>query len=613
MMKRRNIAKHLIGVTKPVLWPLFFSSLARIVDQILAIVLIALGAWGLTTIGLDLAAETPDTTAISHTAGIVFGSMVGIAFIKAIMRYLEQFLGHLVAFRALELLRTDFFNKIWPQAPAIQHTTKSGDLLARATKDNDRIEVFFAHTWAPAVAAVVVPVATLIWLGCVINGTLALVIAPFVILAAYVVPFAFSEPAHRAARNMLRIRGNLTQHITDTTQGMREVLGFAYGPRRLAEMDHISQATGQASVANRVTSAVRRSLCEGLRIFAVVTTALVGVTLVQNGTLGLPALAISITVALGIFNSARGTEDFADDLERSFAAAERMITVKERTPYVPETGAAMPHGDIDTIAFHNVTFTYPGITDTVRELDPATQHHKSPAQHKRALDNVSLEFPGGEHTAIVGISGSGKSTLVHLLLRHFDPDDGKITINGIPTTSIAPDSLRTDITEVSQNSHLFNTTVAENLRLANQDASDAELWDALTVAGLAKDIAHSPHQLDTRVGEFGTELSGGQVQRLTIARALLTDAKVFVLDEYTSHLNTELAEEVGTRLKAARPDATYIEITHQPASALLADHIVVMESGKIVERGTPHDLQQRPDSVFNHLLQRWDNNTCTNA
>lgn len=613
MIKRRDIARHLIGVTKPVLWPLFFSSLARIVDQILAIVLIALGAWGLTTIGLDLAAETPDTAAISHTAGVVFGAMVGIALIKAIMRYLEQFLGHLVAFRALELLRTDFFNKIWPQAPAIQHTTKSGDLLARATKDNDRIEVFFAHTWVPAVAAVVVPVATLIWLACAINGTLALVIAPFVILAAYVVPFVFSEPAHRAARTMLRIRGDLTQHITDTTQGMREVLGFAYGPRRLAEMDKLSAAAGRASFPNRVTSAVRRSVCEGLRIFAVVTTALVGFTMVRDGALDLPSLAISVMVALGIFSSARGTEDFADDLERSFAAAERMITIKERTPYVPDQGSAMPTASIDSISFQNVSFTYPGITDTVRDLDPEAEDTSAPAKHKLALDDVSIEFPGGEHTAIVGISGSGKSTLVHLLLRHFDPDKGTIAINGIPTTDIAPDSLRTEITEVSQNSHLFNTTVAENLRLANQDATDDELWDALTVAGLSKDIAEAPHKLDTRVGEFGTELSGGQVQRLTIARALLTDAQVFVLDEYTSHLNSELAEEVGARLKAARPDATYIEITHQPASALLADHVVVMESGRIVEQGTPADLQQREDSVFNHLLRRWDDNTCTNA
>ncbi|HHY07312.1 MAG TPA: ABC transporter ATP-binding protein [Corynebacteriales bacterium] len=612
-MKRRELAGHLIGVTKPVLWPLFFSSLARIVDQILAIVLLAVGAWGLTTIGSDLAGPSPDATAISHTAGIVFGSMVGIALIKAIMRYLEQFLGHLVAFRALELLRTDFFRKIWPQAPALQHTTKSGDLLARATKDNDRIEVFFAHMWAPAVAAIVVPVTALLWLGFAVNGTLALVIAPFVALAAYVVPFVYSGPAHRAARTMLRVRGDLTQHITDTTQGMREVLGFAYGPRRLAEMDKLSAAAGQAALANRVTSALRRTACEALRLLAVVTTAVVGVGLVRDGVLDIPALSIAITVALGVFSSARGTEDFADDLERSFAAAERMITVKERPPYVSDTGSTMPEGRIDKISFTNVSFSYPGITDTVRDLDPTTPNKDASVGKKTALTDVSLDFAGGKHTAIVGISGSGKSTLVHLLLRHFDPDTGEITINGVPTTTIAPDNLRTEVTEVSQHSHLFNNTVAENLRLANPKATDAELWEALQVAGLDQDIARTPQKLNTRVGEFGTELSGGQVQRLTIARALLTDAKVFVLDEYTSHLNSELADEVSARVKAARPDATFIEITHQPASALLADHIVVMEAGRIVEQGTPAALQQQKDSIFNHLLQRWSSNTCTNT
>ena len=165
MIKRSELAHQLISVTKPVMWPLAFSTLCRIIDQTLGIVLISLGAWGLATIGMEYTHPTPDTGFVSHTAGVTFGWMIGIAFIKALMRYLEQFLGHFCAFRSLELLRTDFFNKIWPQAPAIQHTTKSGDLLARATKDNDRIEVFYAHTGAPAVAAVVVPLGTLIWLG----------------------------------------------------------------------------------------------------------------------------------------------------------------------------------------------------------------------------------------------------------------------------------------------------------------------------------------------------------------------------------------------------------------------------------------------------------------
>ena len=407
---------------------------------------------------------------------------------------------------------------------------------------------------------------------------------------------------------MLRVRGDLTQHITDTTQGMREVLGFAYGPRRLAEMDKLSAAAGQAALANRVTSALRRTACEALRLLAVVTTAVVGVGLVRDGVLDIPALSIAITVALGVLICA--ARDFADDLERSFAAAERMITVKDATLCVEHW---LHHAGGESTNLPQWSFSYPGITDTVRDLDPTTPNKDASVGKKTALTDVSLDFAGGKHTAIVGISGSGKSTLVHLLLRHFDPDTGEITINGVPTTTIAPDNLRTEVTEVSQHSHLFNNTVAENLRLANPKATDAELWEALQVAGLDQDIARTPQKLNTRVGEFGTELSGGQVQRLTIARALLTDAKVFVLDEYTSHLNSELADEVSARVKAARPDATFIEITHQPASALLADHIVVMEAGRIVEQGTPAALQQQKDSIFNHLLQRWSSNTCTNT
>lgn len=606
MIKRSELARQLVSVTKPVMWPLILSTLCRIVDQVLGIILLSLGAWGLVTIGLEYTHPTPDTATISHTAGVTFGWMIGIAFIKALMRYLEQFLGHFCAFRSLELLRTDFFNKIWPQAPAIQHTTKSGDLLARATKDNDRIEVFYAHTGAPAVAAVVVPLGALIWLGASISWIAALIILPFVALAAYVVPFAFSGPAHRAARHMLRVRGDLTQHLTDTTQGMREVLGFGYGPRRLTETDAISQQVGEAAFANRLTSGIRRSLCEGLRLFAVLTTVLVGANAVRDGSLSLPDLAICATVALCVFTPARGTEDFADDLERSFAAAERMSIIKYREPFVPEGGDPMPEGPINTISFRNVTFTYPGMTDTVRDLDDADRGVTVQRVRKQALRDVSVDFPGGQHTAVVGVSGSGKSTMVHMLLRHFDPDAGEITINGAPTTRINPDDLRTAVTEVSQASHLFNTSIAENLRLAKIDATDDELWDALRVAGMEHDVQNSPRGLDTPVGEFGTELSGGQVQRLTIARALLTDAQVLVLDEYTSHLNQELAHQVGEQVKAARPNATIIEITHQPASALDADNVIVMEAGRIVEQGEPHALAADKNSILARLLQRWD-------
>lgn len=606
MIKRSELAHQLISVTKPVMWPLAFSTLCRIIDQTLGIVLISLGAWGLATIGMEYTHPTPDTGFVSHTAGVTFGWMIGIAFIKALMRYLEQFLGHFCAFRSLELLRTDFFNKIWPQAPAIQHTTKSGDLLARATKDNDRIEVFYAHTGAPAVAAVVVPLGTLIWLGVHISWTAALIILPFVALAGYVVPFAFSGPAHRAARHMLRVRGDLTQHLTDTTQGMREVLGFGYGDRRLAETDRISEEVGNAAFANRLTSGIRRSLCEGLRLFAVVTTVLVGADAVRRGDLSIPHLAICATVALGVFTPARGTEDFADDLERSFAAAERMSVIKYREPFVPEGGDPLPAGPIDTISFHHVSFAYPGMTDTVRDLDDADRGVEVQRVRKPALRDVSVDFPGGQHTAVVGVSGSGKSTLVHMLLRHFDPDSGDITINGATTTSINPDDLRAGITEVSQSSHLFNMSIADNLRLAKVDATDAELWEALRIAGMDKDVQENPRGLDAPVGEFGKELSGGQAQRLTIARALLTDAHVLVLDEYTSHLNPELARQVGESIRAARPTDTIIEITHQPASALDADNVIVMEEGRVVEKGDPHTLAADNTSTFAHLLQRWD-------
>ena len=509
----RDVVTWLTGITRPVHPPLYFSAVMRIVHLVADMGLFAVAAGGMVAVV---------TSGWSVRAWL--GWLVGLALVQAVTFYLEQFSGHYVAFKALEVLRTHAFSRLWPKAPAVVSHSRTGDVLASLTRDVDRIEVVYAHTFAPVVAAFLAPLIAVV----------------------------------------LGLRRELAAHVTDSVFGAAEVVGYGRQHDRMAEMARLDAQIAEGSAKARRYVAIRRAACVAAAMGIVVSVSLMAIH-EGVGAVGVCALAAA---GLRIVEGPRGIEDAVGYLDHSLAAARRLWQISHSPMEVVDGPQELRLDHAPAVEWRDVTFSYRNADGTA--LAPA-------------LEGVSLSVPAGGHVVVTGASGSGKTTLVNLLLRHHDPDSGQVLLDGEPVSSFTLDSLRRAIAVVSQRVELLNASIADNLRLAVPDATDDELWGVLDEVGLAAEVRGMDHGLETVIGPRGIRLSGGQAQRLTVARAILQRPKVLVLDEFTASLDPRLAAEVRTNLARCLPGVTVVEISHGQ------DHdgeVVAMDMGHIVEPAT---------------------------
>ena len=561
-----ELVRWLMSITQPVHRPLLASTAMRVIQMLLDVALFATAGAAITATGMWLVKGGAPVN-----IPLVLTVLVVIAVAKAVGRYLEQFLGHFVAFKALELLRTHVFSTLWPKAPAILNRSRSGDLLASLTRDVDRIEVFYAHTFAPIVSAFVVPVVTLVAMAGVANVKVTLIPGLCLLLALTVVPGWGWRRALTATARTLGVRRAIAHHVTDSVYGREDVVGYGYADRRIAELDRLGEdVTRYARTPARI-NATRRALAAALMLVASVNVIITGVNS------GVPIVVIAGICAgmLRLFEAPRGIEDAVGYLDHSLASARRLYDISHEPMRVSDGVEDTLAPTAASVTWEHVSYRYPQRDSAASEAMPL------------ALDDVTIEVPAGDHAVIVGASGSGKTTLIQMLLRFDDPDRGRVLISGIPVTRYTLDALRHRVALVSQRSELLAATVADNLRLANPDATDAMMWRVLDIAQLGNDIRAMPDGLDTRVGTAGTALSGGQAQRLCLARALLTEPAVLILDEFTAHVDDALDQDMRRHLLDALNDTTIIEITHRRSVADTAAHLIRIDRGRVVEERRP--------------------------
>lgn len=557
----RELVRWLLGITRPVHPPLLLSLLCRIANLSLDLALFATAAGGVVQIATG-----------GGSVSKLMIVLIVLALAKASFYYLEQFTGHYVAFKALELLRTFVFSKLWPKAPAVVSHSRSGDVLASLTRDVDRIEVVYAHTFAPVVSAYVVgPIAVVLagsWVGWSHVWVLALCLA----IALLVVPYAEMRKAFRATDATLERRRDLSHHVSDSVFGLSEVIGYGREAERQEQMDALGARVAESAGVAKGTAARRRGANVTLMMVSTFSIVWLGV-----GSLELPVVAALAAATLRIFEGPRGVEDATGYLDHSLSAARRLWHMANAPERVLDGPEVLELDQAPAIRFADVSYAYPSADGL--ELDDA-------------ISGIDLEIPAGGHAILVGRSGSGKSTLVQLLLRYDDPQSGSIQIDGTPVQNWTLNSLRTNVVAVSQRNQVLTTSLRENLLLGAPNATDEELWEALTVAGFADEVRAMPEGLDTFAGPGGSALSGGQVQRLCLARALVMRPKVLVLDEFSANLNVDLEDEIRASLTAWDPDLTIIEVTHRLRATAHADIVAVLDRGRIVLAGSPQEVTQ---------------------
>ncbi|MGW0842284.1 ABC transporter ATP-binding protein [Streptomyces sp. NPDC002787] len=529
---------------------------------------------------LTLAAHSVGTAVIENrapSAGTVT-TLVALVLVRALMTWREMDLSHDLAYRVLAELRVRVFDGLARSAPARVAGRRSGDLAATAMADVEALEFFYAHTTAQLLASGVVFTGGTAVLATVEPWLLAAVLPVAALLA--VAPFADARGrATRGARTRAAT-AKLSADTVETVDGLRELLAFgglAERRRRLAEQGRRVGEAQRAEATWEAMAAAVRDLLIVLAVLGVVAAAAQSVTSGRlHGAWAPAAMALALSVLGPVAESARALSQ-AVGLRAAAARVGAAVKAPSLAPQ-PASPHPLPSGPLG-VRLRQVSFDYGG---------------------RPVLDAVELTVPAGQTLALVGVSGAGKSTCAHLLARFWDPSEGAVHLlprdgDPIDLRDVADAELRRAVAVVGQDTPLFHGTLTENLRLAAPDADDDLLAETARLCGV-DEIA----PMDSLVGERGSTLSGGQRARIALARALLAQPRLLVLDETTAHLDNGGDARLAAVL--AQGDRTTIVIAHRPATIRRADRIAVLESGRIAEEGTWADLTARPGGALNRVL-----------
>lgn len=547
---------NILGVLRPASGRLLLAVLAGVGAAGAGIALMATSAWL-----ISRAALHPPVLHLMVAIVVVRACGIG----RGALRYLERLVGHDAALKILGALRVRVFTRLERLAPAGLADFRRADLVQRLVTDVDAVLDLVTRVLLPYAVAALVGIGAVALVGTLLPAA-GLTLAAALTLVGIVVPLLQSAAARRADGRLAPLRGELATATVDLLHGLPDLTAYGSVGRQLARLDEVDarlrRAEQRSATATGVSAAVT-ALSTGL---CLVVGLAAGAVAVRGGQLSGELLAVVVLTPLAVFETAgalppaaqrwAGARAALRRLAEIFAAPIPVITVPD-----PDEVPTGPH----TLRLENVTAGWtPGHT---------------------ALRNVDLTLAPGCRVALVGPSGSGKSTVAALLVRFLDPRAGRITLDGIDLRTLAPERIRQIVGYLSEDAYLFDTTIGENLRLADRSASTDDLRAALAAARLLDWVDSLPRGLDTLVGEHGLALSGGQRRRLALARAILAGTPVLILDEPTEHLDDETAAALTRDLLAAAGDRTVLLITHRTDDLAMVDEVVTLADGRVRATG----------------------------
>ncbi|QUM76607.1 thiol reductant ABC exporter subunit CydC [Moritella sp. 24] len=569
---------RLIKLLKPQLPLMLLGTFLSIITVLANIGLLAISGWFITIMAM---AGLAGVTANYFTPAAIIRFL---AIVRTAGRYAERLLTHKATFNTLAALRYYFYTRLEPLLPYYRVNFKSADILARLQQDIDELDNFYLRVLLPVLLAVCsIPIVG--WAVSFISLQLSLVIVAALIIVGFVLPIFILFLSKQRAQQQARLSSELKIELVDGMSSMRELLVYQIAQKYQQSVNRLSEGYHQAELHLHRIHALATALTFLTINVTVFASFYILVPLVQTGELQAEFVASSALLILVCFETVVNMPLACQILPKVHDSAARLFEIIDKP--IPDVGGEHMV-TTGPIKFNNLNFAYPDGSQNV-------------------LHDINLTVEPGEKVAIIGASGAGKTTLVNLLMGFWPISNVSsvpaITINNLDLNALNTESLREHITLMSQNSHLFHATIGDNLRLANPDVTEEQMREVCTTVGLISFIDELENGFSTWLGETGSGLSGGQKQRLSLAQALLRNAKVITLDEPTKGLDRKSEKTIITNLFQLLEESqqSLILITHKPLMLQKMDKIIVMDEGRIIAQGD-HDNLMETNDYYRKLL-----------
>lgn len=547
-----KIMLRLIKILKPLVPVMMITITFGVLGFLAAISITTFGAVAMANIvGIDMGYTFKTCLKIIIVCGIIRG----------ILRYIEQYSGHYIAFKILAILRDKVYKALRKLAPAKLESKEKGNLISVITSDIELLEVFYAHTIAPiAIAIITSSVIAVILYN--INPYFGIIGTIFYTIVGCIIPVLSSKLGSKAGFEYRNEFGKTNSFLLDSLRGIKEILLFGQGSNRLESINKNSNKLNEKMKIIKGHEGLIRALTDITIMIAILLTLYIGIELYKGQTINIGQVVVALVLLASSFGPTVALSNLSNNLMHTFACAQRLFDILDEVPAVCEV-PGNTNINMDGIKIKDVEFKY---TDREEVL----------------LRNVNLNIKKGDKIAIIGESGCGKSTLLKLMMRFWDVDKGSIEIDNENIKNIPTKALRKSQSLVSQETFLFNDTIKNNLMIGKKDATDEEIIAACKKASIHDFIETLPKGYDTNVGEIGSNLSSGEKQRLGIARSFLHNAEVLILDEPTSNLDTLNEAQILKSIKKESNDKTIVMVSHRKSSTAICDKKVYVKYNTLI-------------------------------
>ena len=571
--KRRSaiqIMGSLIGLVKPLLHIMLAAIILGTLGYLCAIFLTILAGQvivhGLLTGAAGMTVPVDNMWLVFTPVKTIITVMIVIAVLRGILHYMEQYCNHFIAFKLLAIIRHKVFAALRKLCPAKLEGRDKGNLISIITTDIELLEVFYAHTISPIAIATLTSIIMVIFIGRYhwLAGLLAL--AAYLIVGV-AIPMWNGKRGSQKGMEFRTNFGELNSFVLDSLRGLDETIQYGQGEKRKEQMSERSKNLAGMQEDLSKMEGSQRSFTNMVILLASFGMLALTIWLYAKGKMGFEGILTCTIAMMGSFGPVVALSSLSNNLNQTLASGERVLSLLEETPLVEE----IP-GDVDTSGAENMEHGFTGA-----EAENVTFAYGEEV----ILDNYSLKLQPGKITGIHGASGSGKSTLLKLLMRFWDVQDGSVSVDGIDVRKIPTKHLRDMESYVTQETHLFHDSIANNIAIAKPGASGEEIMEAAKKASIHDFIMTLPKGYDTEVGELGDTLSGGEKQRIGIARAFLHDSPLILLDEPTSNLDSLNEGIILKSLKESALKKTVVLVSHRVSTMNVADVVYEMENGRI--------------------------------